>query len=239
MRLFLKVLPVMLMTSQQVMADESFDAKVRDALLRNPEIVLEVFAILERQNDERQALKDAALLDTVSELLFADIDADRGQETPIVVEFVDYNCAYCRRAGDEVESVLAENDNVVLKVLQFPILGDNSVEAARLAYAAKILYGEDKYLEINKALLEGGAPAMQNLDGFLAAMGFDPNALRHAADDPQIDDHLTTTRELARRLNITGTPGFITRTRIHRGFVAADELTKSALRTATAEGKYQ
>ncbi len=232
-------LPIAVEAETRVGPSEAFDEQVRDALLRNPEIVLEVFAILERQNDERQAQKDAAVLDAVSEMLFGDVDQELGQGTPVMIEFVDYNCSYCRRAEEEVLAVLEANETVVLKVLQLPILGDSSVEAARLAYAAKLIYGEEKYLEINRALLEGGALAMQNLDGFLAAMGFDPDALREAADDPQIDDHLTTTRELARRLNITGTPGFITRTRIHRGFVAADELTESALKTATADGKNQ
>jgi len=220
-------------------ADEQFDAQVRDTLLRNPEIILEVFAILERKNDEKQVQRDNALLDRVWDVLFEDVDAQNGSGTPVIVELVDYNCSYCRRAEEEVASVLSMNSNVVLKVLQFPILGESSLEAARLAYAAKLLYGEETYLAVNKALLEGGPAAIQNLDRFMVAMGFDVDALREAAVDPRVDDHLNTTRALARRLNISGTPGFITRTGIHRGFVEADELARSALRTAPAEGKNQ
>ena len=225
-------LAILLNTSAgALLADPAFDAQVRETLLRKPEIILEVFAVLERQNDERQRQKDAALISSVADDLFAEIANVADNSAPIVVEFVDYNCAYCRRSEVEVEQLLASHPSVQLKVVQFPILGEQSVEVARLALAAQLIYGEETYQEISRALLQGGAPAMQNVDGFLSEMGFDVAELRAGSADPRIDHILNTTSEIARRLNITGTPGFVTKTQIHRGFVPADALTESALRT--------
>ena len=221
-------------------ADESFDLQVRDALLRNPEIVLEVFAILEKRQDERAAARDQALLRELAEELFGALGGtDEAGQKPVLIEFVDYNCSYCRRAEAEVTKALAANPEIELRLLQLPILGPSSVDAARMAYAAKLTFGDETYRRINDALLQGGAPAMSNLDAFLDEMGFDVAALRAASLDPRVDEHLETTHGLARRLGITGTPGFVTRTAIHRGFVGSDELIESALRPATAEGRTQ
>ncbi len=216
-----------------------FDQRVRDVLIRNPEIVLEVFAILEAKNDARERQRDAALIATSREALFKPAIDEAGQIKPVVVEFVDYNCAYCRRAEAEVATTLEANPDIELVILQYPILGEQSVDAARIALAAKLLYGDAEYLRLNEALLQGGAPAMERIDHFLSAMGFNVAELRAKAGSPEIDDILTTTHELARRLNISGTPGFVTRTQIHRGFVPADALTESALRHVNAEDMNQ
>ncbi|WP_323779218.1 hypothetical protein [Leisingera sp.] len=43
-------------------ADFEFDQRVRDALLRNPDIILEVFALLEAKEEAAKAVKDQELI---------------------------------------------------------------------------------------------------------------------------------------------------------------------------------
>ena len=55
-----------------------------------------------------------------------------------MVEFFDYNCGYCKRAlADMLE--LMKNDKKLRVVLkEFPVLGEGSVETARVAVAARM-----------------------------------------------------------------------------------------------------
>jgi protein-disulfide isomerase len=52
-----------------------------------------------------------------------------------LVEFFDYNCPYCRRVESAVRKTMGDaNLRVVFK--EFPVLGPNSVAAAKAALAA-------------------------------------------------------------------------------------------------------
>ena len=210
------------------LSDEAFDEKVRQTLLNNPEIVLEVFAILEQKNEERERRQDFGLIGSVASELFELPDDEDAVIGPVVVEFVDYQCGYCRRAEAEVSALKAEHPEIEVKLIQFPILGEKSVELARLALATRNLYGEEQYHLFNDVMLQGGDVAVRSPDRFISEMGFDVEALREAAASPEIDAELVASQEMARKLNISGTPGFVTPSRIHRGFVTTDVLVESA-----------
>ena len=212
------------------LSDEAFDEKVRQTLLNNPEILLEVFAILERKTEDRERRHDLALIGSVARDLFELPDDHDAEIGPVLVEFVDYQCGYCRRAAAELAALKAEHPEIDMKLMQFPILGEQSVELARLALATRNLHGEEQYHLFNDVVLQGGEAAVSNIDRFLSELGFDVEALREAAASPEIDEELVATHELARKLNISGTPGFVSPSQIHRGFATAEVLAQSALR---------
>lgn len=54
------------------------------------------------------------------------------------------------------------------------------------------LYGEEAYLALNDALLQGGDAAVHNIDRFLETMGYDIAALRIASKDESIEHELAT-----------------------------------------------
>lgn len=53
-----------------------------------------------------------------------------------VVEFFDYQCPVCRRVHPDIRALAAEDGNIRLIHKHWPIFGDASVAAARLALAA-------------------------------------------------------------------------------------------------------
>ena len=53
--------------------------------------------------------------------------------TKIIFEFVDYNCGYCLKFHQQVLSVLNEDQNTKLVVMQMPILGENSITFSKIA----------------------------------------------------------------------------------------------------------
>ena len=62
----------------------------------------------------------------------------KGAATPDVtlVEYYDYACTYCRKSIPDIERLLAEDKGLRVVFRELPILGPNSLTAARVALAA-------------------------------------------------------------------------------------------------------
>ncbi|WP_347400088.1 thioredoxin domain-containing protein [Loktanella sp. IMCC34160] len=201
-------------------SDPALDAAVRDTLLRNPEIILEALALLEARDVAAQVATDRSLIEQNAAALFGDKDG----EAPVLVEFIDYQCSYCRQAEPQVQALLAREPGTVRRVLQFPILGEASVQAALVMEALRQVEGEDAYLTAHHALMSGDRRELQNLPQFLLDQGFDPAPILAMAEDESIRSQITTTHGLARTLGISGTPGFVTSTVIIRGYADVERL---------------
>ena len=50
-----------------------------------------------------------------------------------IVEFVDYNCGYCKRALADLNAVISKNPNVRVVLKDYPILNENSYELSQLS----------------------------------------------------------------------------------------------------------
>src|ERR1700738_1871770 len=67
-----------------------------------------------------------------------------------IVEYFDYQCPYCRKLEPELRQVVQDDGKVRLVQKDWPILGEVSVTAARMALASKY---QDKYLAAHEALI--------------------------------------------------------------------------------------
>src|SRR5215472_13992510 len=54
-----------------------------------------------------------------------------------VVEFFDYQCPFCKKLAPEITQVIREDGNIRLVLKDWPIFGDVSTAAAKLALATK------------------------------------------------------------------------------------------------------
>ena len=200
-------------TAQEV---GTFDEQVRQALLRNPEIILEVFALLEDQQKAEAAVSDQQVIDQYSVELFGD---DAEANGSILVEFADYQCGYCRQSVPVVASLLADHPDMTLRVIELPILGEKSREYAAKMLAIKSLYGEEAYLELHSLFLGGRGGELQNFDEVIADRGLSPQRVYEVALTEPIQETIAANLALAEAMGINGTPGFVTRSSIIRGFV--------------------
>lgn len=73
---------------------------VRDYLVKNPEILVEMSNALRAKQESQQAENDKTLIEAHAKQLFANQDPESGNPkgSLTVVEFFDYNCGYCKRA---------------------------------------------------------------------------------------------------------------------------------------------
>lgn len=201
-------------------------SEVRAYLLENPEILSEMLALLEERQQAAAAEHDGALVAGEAAALFDDGFSFVGgnpEGDVTIVEFLDYQCGFCRRAHGEVMSLLSQDGNIRWIVKELPILGPASVTASRAAIATLIAAGPEAYGALNNHLMRLDGPVTDAiLDAGLRAAGVEPEAIRAGMDDPEIDRRLAATRALAERLAIQGTPSFVFGDRMVRGYVTAE-----------------
>ncbi len=211
---------------------EQFGQQVREYLLENPEVIIEAINILEQRNALAEAQADQELVAANADELFNDGYSWVGGNPDgdlTLVEFMDYRCGFCRRAVPQVAELLSEDGNIRLIIKEFPILGDASVMSSRFAVATKHVAGDDAYKQVHDALMEfGGEPTEVTLRRISDGLGLDSDAIIEAMNSDQVTDEINQTRELARRLNISGTPSFVLGTEMLRGFLTADQMIEIA-----------
>ena len=190
--------------------EEAIRKLVKDYLIKNPEVLVEAMQKLreKQQAAERQRLKRA--------LVALRSDIYENPESPVagnpkgdvtIVEFFDYQCGYCKSVVDRLLKTVKDDGNVRLVFKEFPILGAQSVFAAKAALAAR---KQGKYNEFHEALmrLKGGI----NHDSVFAvakSVGIDTKQLAKDMTDPALDKVIQKNFAIARALRINGTPAFI------------------------------
>ncbi|MEP2164089.1 MULTISPECIES: DsbA family protein [Alphaproteobacteria] len=197
---------------------DAFERRVRDYLVANPEVIVEAMQNLEwKQREEEQTEAQAALTAHRDELL-------NNPESPVggnpqgdvtLIEFFDYNCSYCRQVAPAM--VEAEEGDPQLRIVykEFPILGPDSVFAARAALAAR---RQNLYPQFHKAMMQvsGSADEVQVM-AVAEEIGLNVEQIRADMQDPAIDAEIERNLALAQALRINGTPGFVIGDEILRG----------------------
>jgi len=140
-----------------------------------------------------------------------------------LVEFFDYNCGYCRNALPDLAALLAEDPNLRVVLKEFPILSNESIDAARVG----VLVGQSDadYWAFHEALFT--ARGQVNKDVALDAavsLGLSRVALEMDMGTETVARTIQTSYEIAKALNITGTPTYIIGNEIIPGAIGVDEL---------------
>jgi protein-disulfide isomerase len=126
-----------------------------------------------------------------------------------IVEWFDYNCPYCRKIAPEIQQVVQDDGQVRLVLKDWPILGEVSKFAARMALAAKY---QDKYVPAHEAMIGVSSKLTEpRIRELLAAAGIDMDRLnRDAATNAKaIDTILARNNDQAQAFGFKGTPSFI------------------------------
>ena len=185
---------------------------VREYLHAHPEILLEAIQALQaKQATDKKNRQQAALGRARAELV-DDAEAPVGGNPAgdvTIVEFFDYRCGFCKRVFPTIMALVKADGNIRYVFKEFPILGPESVVAARAALAVWRL-DREKYLPFHTALMRSkGRFTEAKVLGLAAASGLDPDGLRRGMSDPGIEAVLQRNYRLANTLEITGTPAFV------------------------------
>jgi protein-disulfide isomerase len=193
---------------------------VRDYLLANPEVLMEAAQVYrERQQEMQQKQASQTLVMRREEL-------DRDPDSPVignpdgdvvVVEFFDYRCPYCVRVAEDLREVVEDDGNIRLVMKEFPILGPESMVAARMALAAE---KQGKYEELHFAMMTVSGKLTEDKAFKIAEkIDLDLDQLRRDMEAPEIDAMLQRNFALAQALQINGTPAFVIGDEVVRGAI--------------------
>lgn len=201
---------------------------IRDTLLHNPSIVVGSLQEFQRQQmastSAKKADDDALTPDFLSRVRKADDAPVRGnpQGTVTIVEFSDYNCGYCRHFDETLKDLIANNDDLRVVHREWPILSQSSVDVAKIALAAQ---EQGAYEDLHMALMQAsGALDKAKALQIATSIGLDAEKLEVDAEDPRYWAHIRHTEELAKEMELRGTPGIIIGDELARGLVSIDKI---------------
>jgi protein-disulfide isomerase len=126
-----------------------------------------------------------------------------------IVEWFDYNCPYCRRIAPELAQVVQDDGKVRLVFKDWPILGEVSKIAARMALASKY---QDKFLQAHEAMISVNSKLTEpRIRELLAGAGIDMDRLSRdlSTNAKAIDTILARNNDQAVAFGFKGTPSFI------------------------------
>ena len=197
--------------------------QVRAGLMARPSILKDASQELQRRQLAEASAKTLEAVKTHQSSLYKDAsDPILGNpDAPIkIVEFLDYNCGYCRAAAPQLKTFLEENKDVAIVVKEYPVINQTSRPLAAFALAAAKI---GRYEAMHYALMEARIASEADMMTLLTRTGLDVDAVREAASSKEVHDHIDRVITLGTDLNITGTPAFIIGTKVIDG-AKLDEL---------------
>lgn len=192
--------------------DDHIRQVVKDYLIKNPEVMLEVQDALNDKQEKKIAESQTSTLQSKKDEIFnspndAVLGNPKGSVT--LVEFFDYNCGYCKKSYPDLENLIKSDPKLRVVIKDFPILGPDSVKAHIVARAVMKIMPE-KYAEFHKELLT--IPGRSNEEKAIkiaVKLGMDEQKLRSTMQDESLQQAFVDNGQLAYALGINGTPSYI------------------------------
>lgn len=197
---------------------------VKEYLIKNPEVLQEALGELEKRQATAEADKHREGVKQNAEALFNSprhVVVGNPQGDVTMVEFFDYNCGYCKKAMTDMLEMMKADPKLRVVLKEFPVLGQGSVEAARVAVAVRMQDKTGKkYLEFHQKLL--GIRGQANQAAAMTAAkdaGLDMAKLEKDINSPEVKSSLEESYKLAESLGLNGTPSYVIGTDVVVGAV--------------------
>jgi protein-disulfide isomerase len=210
---------------------------IHDYLLAHPEVIVEALERYQAEQEKAAAQKQAqAIVERREELT-------RAADAPVlgnpdgnvtVVEFFDYRCPYCKTVAHTFIDLFEKDGNVRFVLKEFPILGEDSVFAAKAALAAQM---QGKYREFHIALMDfKGKVTGADVRQLAASVGIDVARLEKDMQSPAIVDSINRNLSLGETLGVRGTPAFVIGDEMIPGAISAEEMQKRIAAARNTQG---
>ena len=193
---------------------------IKKFLLNNPELIkstLENYEITQEIKKKQNAIE---LLNISNNPRLLQKNADI-----TIFEFFDYNCGYCKSVVKLLLDTINEDKKINLVFVEFPILSEDSYTASLAALAAE---KQNLYSQFHISLMKvRGRINEKQIFKTAKEVGLDINKLKLDMENPDIQLILKTNREVAKLLQLNGTPAFIIGDVIYPGAIKKDQLKKA------------
>jgi len=201
----------------------------REYLVQHPEVLQEAIAALEKRQQATDAEAHQAAVKENAATLFGSqhqVVLGNPQGDVTMVEFFDYNCAYCKRSLSDTLELLKTDPKLKVVLKEFPVLGEGSTQAAQVAVAARMQDPTGKkYLEFHQKLL-GGRGQADRVRALAVAkeVGLDMARLEKDMANDEVKATIEESMKLAEALGVNGTPSYVVGSDVVVGAVGLDTL---------------
>jgi protein-disulfide isomerase len=203
----------------------ALDRLIRNYIMQHPEVIMDSMQAMqereqlvqERLQTERVTSLNEAIEHNPSDPVMGNPDGD-----VTLVEFFDYQCGYCKRMIDPLLDFARSDGNLRIVLKEFPILGPESMIAARASLAA---HKQGKYEAFHVALMRlRGRLSEPAIFQTAVEVGLDTEQLQKDMNAPAVMEQIRKSRELGQALAIRGTPAFVIGGKIIPGAMGEGQL---------------
>ena len=201
------------------------DKNLKEFIQNNPEFIIDV---LRKYQDEQNKIEQEKIsqqnnLNIINLNLFDNsMIVGNKNATKIIYEFVDYNCGYCLKFHDQVLSVLNEDQNTKLVIMQMPILGESSITFSKIAVAASF---QNKFEEVHNYLYSSDRKSkMADILGDLFLMNIDIAQLEKDMNSEEVSKVILSHEQFVNDFKFNGTPAIIIGETIIPGYIEKDKI---------------
>jgi protein-disulfide isomerase len=200
--------------------------EIRAYLLENPEVLIEAMDVLQAREEKAATLRDVQMVSSLNDVIFHNSNDWVGGNPDgdiTLVEFMDYRCGYCRQAYAEVEELIKSDGKIRFVVKEFPILGEASLISSQFAISVLQLHGNEAYDKVHDALMTlRGEPSPETLTRLASDLGLEPQPILDRMNSAEVMQVIKDNHELATQMEITGTPAFVLKDTVMRGYAPLD-----------------
>ena len=136
-----------------------------------------------------------------------------------IIEFFDYRCGYCSKQANDFQKLLNNTNNVKIIYMEWPIFGDISDTAAKIALIVWQRY-PNLYFEVHNQFMQLG-PKMKkvSLVDILNKNELNGEEIFQEAISQKSNDIIEANMKLAKSLGLRGTPASIVNDSIYPGYL--------------------
>jgi len=197
----------------------------------NPQFIISAVMKMQKKAMEDQMKNAQAKIGEKKSELFKDKNSpvfDPSGSNITIVEFFDYSCGYCKKANEVLSKLFAEDKKVKIVYKEYPVLGPNSEELARIALAVNIIKPK-LYKEFHDKLMSSKVSSKEEALKIAEEIGLKADKVTSVLDKEkeQISSMIEANRKLASEIGANGTPAFI----------IGDEFIPGMLDLETLKGK--
>ena len=201
------------------------DKNLKEFIQNNPEFILDVLRKYQAEQNkiEQEKISQQNNLNIINLNLFDNsMIVGNKNATKIIYEFVDYNCGYCLKFHDQVLSVLNEDQNTKLVIMQMPILGESSITFSKIAVAASF---QNKFEEVHNYLYSSDRKSkMADILGDLFLMNIDIAQLEKDMNSEEVSKVILSHEQFVNDFKFNGTPAIIIGETIIPGYIEKDKI---------------
>ena len=210
--------------ADQKLTREEIEIIIHEYIMQNPELIIKSVEKLRQIAEKEEKNKEDYLEKNFNSLANEmDIPWQGNKDAKVVlVEFVDYNCGYCKKSMEAITEILKNNNKIKISFRDYPILSPTSTIAAQAALAAN---AQNKYFDFHTNLMNYvGNLTEDKIFEIAKESGLNINKLKEHMLDPKITSVLKRNKELAKNLGIRGTPTFLINGKLYAGALDLNRL---------------